>query len=125
MQSNVFARLLLRIPLDPLEKGRQGEDKFNYPLGTYCFLCMPKGIKNVGSTFSRLTKTNLENKMGCNLFTYVNDIVVASKTKEDHLSDLAETFANIGEARIRLNLEKCIFNIRQGTILGTLYHREA
>jgi hypothetical protein len=42
--------------------------------------------------------------MGCNLFTYVNDIVVASKTKEDHLSDLAETFANIGEARIRLNL---------------------
>jgi hypothetical protein len=86
---------------------------------------MPKGIKNVGSTFSRLTKTNLENQMGCNLFTYVNDIVVASKTKEDHLSDLAETFANIGEARIRLNLEKCIFNIRQGTILGTLYHREA
>jgi hypothetical protein len=38
--------------------------------------------------------------MGHNVFTYVEDIVVASKSKEDHLSDLAETFANMREARL-------------------------
>jgi hypothetical protein len=58
--------------------------------------------------------------MGCNIFTYVDDIVIASKNKDDHLSDLAETFANMREARLRLNPEKCIFGLRQGKILGYL-----
>jgi hypothetical protein len=58
--------------------------------------------------------------MGRNAFTYVQDIVVASKNKEDHLSDLIETFANMREPRVRLNLEKCIFGVRQGKILGYL-----
>jgi hypothetical protein len=56
---------------------------------------MPEGLKNVGSTFSRLTKIVLEGQVGRNIFTYVDDIVVASKSKEDHLVDLAETFANM------------------------------
>jgi hypothetical protein len=49
--------------------------------------------------------------MGCNIFTYVDDIVVVSKNKEDHLSDLAETFANMRKVRLRLNPEKCIFGV--------------
>jgi hypothetical protein len=50
---------------------------FITPFGTYCFVRMPEGIKNVGSTFSRLTMKVLEDQMGCNVFTYVDDIVVA------------------------------------------------
>jgi hypothetical protein len=59
------------------------EDKastsFITPFGTYCFVRMPEGLKNAGSTFSRLTKTVLESQVGWNIFTYVDDIVVASK----------------------------------------------
>jgi hypothetical protein len=66
--------------------------------GTYCFIRMPEGLKNAGSTFSRLTKTVLESQVGRNIFTYMYDIVVASKNKEDHLADLAEMFANIWDA---------------------------
>jgi hypothetical protein len=36
--------------------------------------------------------------MGRNVFTYVDDIVVARKNKDDHLSNLTETFANMREA---------------------------
>jgi hypothetical protein len=93
---------------------------FITPFGTYCFVRMPKWLKNTGSTFSCLTKKVLESQMGHNVFTYVEDIVVASKSKEDHLSDLAETFANMREARLWLNPEKCIFGVRQGKILGYL-----
>jgi hypothetical protein len=100
------------------------EDKastsFITPFGTYCFIRMPEGLKNAGSTFSRLTKTVLESQVGRNIFTYVDDIVVASKSKEDHLADLAETFANMRDARLRLNPEKCVFGVRQGKILGYL-----
>jgi hypothetical protein len=100
------------------------EDKastsFITPFGTYCFIGMPEGVKNVGSTFSRLTKRVLKSQVGCNIFTYVDDIVVTSKNKEDHLADLAETFANMQDARLRLNPEKCVFGVRQGKILGYL-----
>jgi queuine/archaeosine tRNA-ribosyltransferase len=100
------------------------EDKastsFITPFDTYCFVRMPEGLKNAGSTFSRLTKTVLENQVGRNIFTYVDDIVVASKSKEYHLADLAETFANMRDARLRLNPEKCVFGVRQGKILGYL-----
>jgi hypothetical protein len=100
------------------------EDKastsFITPFGTYCFIRMPEGLKNAGSTFSRLTKTVLESQVGRNIFTYVDDIVVASRSKEDHLADLAETFANMRDARLRLNPEKCVFGVRQGKILGYL-----
>jgi ribonuclease HI len=100
------------------------EDKastsFITPFGTYCFIRMPEGLKNTGSTFSRLTKTVLESQVGRNIFTYVDDIVVARKNKADHLDDLAETFANMRDARLRLNPEKCVFGVRQGKILGYL-----
>jgi hypothetical protein len=62
-------------------------------------------LKNADSILSRLTKTILESQMGHNIFTYDDDIVVAIKNKEDHLSDHAETFANMREARLLLNLE--------------------
>ena len=100
------------------------EDKastsFITSFGTYCFVHMPEGLKNARSTFSRLTKRVLESQVGCNIFTYVDDIVIASKNKEDHLSDLAETFANMRDARLRLNPEICVFGVRQGKILGYL-----
>jgi hypothetical protein len=54
----------------------------------------------------------LEDQMGRNVFTYVDDKVVASKNKDDHLSDLTETFANMREARLWLNPKKCIFGVR-------------
>jgi hypothetical protein len=100
------------------------EDKastsFITPFGMYCFVRMLEGLKNAGSTFSRLTKTVLESQVDWNIFTYVDDIVVASKNKEDHLDDLAETFANMRDTRLRLNLEKCVSGIRQEKILGYL-----
>jgi hypothetical protein len=100
------------------------EDKastsFITPFGTYCFIRMPEGLKNAGSTFSCLTKTVLESQVGRNIFTYVDDIVVASKNKEDHLADLGETFTNMRDARLRLNPEKCVFGVRQGKILDYL-----
>jgi hypothetical protein len=100
------------------------EDKvstsFITPFGMYCFIRMLEGLKNAGSTFSRLTKIVLESQIGRNIFMYVDDIVVASKSKEDHMADLVETFANMRDARLHLNPEKCVFGVRQGKILGYL-----
>lgn len=57
---------------------------------------------------------------GKNLVAYVDDIVVKSDKKETHIEDLNETFANLRKSGLRLNLEKCIFGIRKGKLLGCL-----
>jgi hypothetical protein len=50
----------------------------------------------------------------------VDDIVVKSVQRRDHISDLAETFANLRAANLKLNPEKCVFSIHKGKVLGCL-----
>jgi hypothetical protein len=93
-----------------MKKEDKVKTSFITPFGTYCFMHMPEGLKNAGSTFSHLTKPLLEEQLGRNVFTYLDDIVVISENKEDHIADLVETFARMCEARRHLNPEKCIFS---------------
>jgi hypothetical protein len=75
---------------------------------------MPEGLKNAGLTFCRMTKAILKDQVSKNIFTYINDIVVASKNKSTQIEDLAETFVNMHEAQLKLNLEKCVFGVHRG-----------
>jgi hypothetical protein len=50
----------------------------------------------------------------------VDDIVVKSVQRRDHISDLAETFANLRAANLKLNPEKCVFGIHKGKVLRCL-----
>jgi predicted Rdx family selenoprotein len=58
---------------------------------------MPKGLRNAGPTFCRMTKVALKDEVGRNVLSYVDDIVVASRKKDTYISDLAETFTNMRE----------------------------
>jgi hypothetical protein len=69
----------------------EGKTSFITPFGTYCYLRMPEGLKNVGPTFCRMMKAILKDQMQKTIFTYVDDIVVASRRKTTHIDDLAET----------------------------------
>jgi hypothetical protein len=53
-----------------------------------------------------------------NILAYVDDIVFKSVQRRDHITDLAETFANPRAANLRLNPEKCVFGIHKGKVLG-------
>jgi hypothetical protein len=67
-----------------------------------------------------MTKAILKDQMYINVFTYVHDIVVASKRKAMQIDDLAETFTNMCRAHLKLNPEKCVFSIQKGKVLGCL-----
>jgi hypothetical protein len=56
--------------------------------------------------------------VGRNVLSYVDNVVVVSKKRETYISDLAKTFTNMREAILKLNLEKCIFVITKGKVLG-------
>jgi hypothetical protein len=81
---------------------------------------MPEGLHNAGPTFCRMTKVDLKDQVGRNVLSYVDDIVVACRKKETYISDMAEPFTNMREARLKLNPEKCIFGITRGKILDCL-----
>ena len=50
----------------------------------------------------------------------MDDIVVVSTHRENHVADLAETFANLRKANLSLNPEKCVFRVHKGKVLGCL-----
>jgi hypothetical protein len=81
---------------------------------------MPKGLKNVSPTFCRMTKAILKEQKYINVFAYVDDIFVASKKKAMQIHDLAETFTNMCGDQLKINLEKCVFRVQRGKVLGCL-----
>jgi hypothetical protein len=87
-----------------LRKEDEEKKSFITPFGTYCYLRMPKGLKNASPTFCRMTKAILRDQMQRNVFEYVDDIVVASRKKATYIEDLAETFTNM--RRVQLNLTR-------------------
>jgi hypothetical protein len=94
-----------------LRKEDEAKTSFIRPFRTYRYLRMPEGLKNVGPTFCRMTKATLKEQMEKNVCAYVDDIVVASRKKETQIQDLAETFANMCRAQLKLNHEKCVFGV--------------
>ena len=57
-------------------------------------------------------------KIGRNVQVYVDDMLVKSIWKEDHLDDLWETFDTLRTYNIKLNPSKCTFGVTTGKFLG-------
>jgi hypothetical protein len=94
-----------------LHKKDEEKTKFITPFGMYCYMRMSEGLCNAGRTFCRIMKVALKDQVGRNILFYIDDIVVTSKKKESCISDLTETFTNMREANLKLNLKKCVFGV--------------
>lgn len=101
---------------------KEDEEKTSFitPFGTYCFVRMPKGLKNAGQSFNRMTSVVLGPQLRRNILAYVDDIVVTNSKRQNHVADLAETFANFRAANLSLNPEKCVFGVHKGKVLRCL-----
>jgi hypothetical protein len=95
---------------------KEDEEKTSFitPFGTFCFVRMPEGLKNTGCTFSRMIAIVLHPQLRRNILAYMDDIVVKSVQRIDHISDLAETFANLRAANLRLNLRSVFLAFTKG-----------
>src|SRR6266542_3381244 len=91
---------------------------FITPFGAYCYITMPFGLKNASATYQRAMQRCLHNQLRCNVETYIDDVIIKSRVKEDLISNLSETFMNLRHFRWKLNLEKCVFEVPSGKLLG-------
>ena len=69
------------------------------PFGAYCYTTMSFGLKNARATYQRAIQMCLDQQIGCNIEAYIDDVVVKSKTTNNLLADLEETFANLKRYR--------------------------
>jgi len=58
--------------------------------------------------------------IGQNVQAYVDDMVVTSQVKDQHMANLEELFTTIARYRLKLNTEKCVFRVEAGKFLGFL-----
>jgi hypothetical protein len=103
-----------------MKKEDEPKTSFITPSGTYWYIWMPEGLKNVGGSFNKMTTKVLHSQIGRNVLTYVDDIIVKSTKQENHVADLQETFANFRKVGLKLNPEKCVFGVKKGKFLGCL-----
>jgi hypothetical protein len=91
---------------------------FVTPFGTYCYVTMPFGLKNVGATYQHCMLTIFGDLIGQTVEAYVDDIVVKSKQANSLLADHDQAFKCLWAKNIKLNPEKCVFGILRGMLLG-------
>ncbi|RVX22960.1 Transposon Ty3-G Gag-Pol polyprotein [Vitis vinifera] len=86
--------------------------------GTYCYRVMPFGLKNAGATYQRAATTLFHDMMHRDVEVYVDDMIVKSRDRSDHLAALERFFERIKQFRLRLNPKKCTFGVTSGKLLG-------
>jgi hypothetical protein len=100
----------------PLKEENQIKTSFMTLFGAFCLTTMPIRLESMGATYQQRIQLCLHSQLGRNADVYVDDVVV--KTREDLglLSDLAETFDNLRKFKMKLNPEKCTFNVPLGEL---------
>ena len=53
-----------------------------------------------------------------NIEVYIDDMVVKSKVKSEHLDDLGNIFGMLRNYKLCLNVAKCLFSVGSGKFLG-------
>ncbi|CAN6723875.1 unnamed protein product [Malus baccata var. baccata] len=92
-------------------------------VGAYEYLVMPFGLKNASATYQRAMNIIFHDLIGHNMEMYIDDIVVKSKTEEQHLIDLRQALTRMRIHKLKMNPKKCAFGVRAGNFLGFLVHQ--
>ena len=82
---------------------------FNTKYGSFQFLVLPFGLCNAPSTFQRMMNEILSDYLMKFVKVYLDDIVIHSKTAEEHLSHIRQVFERLRQHKLFCKKEKCFF----------------
>lgn len=102
----------------PLRKEDQEKTAFACHDGLFEWVVMPFGLTNAPATFQRALDIILSGLKWQMCLVYLDDVIVFSKTAEDHVRHLDLVLTRLRKAGVTLNLEKCAFFKREVEYLG-------
>ena len=85
-------------------------------MGIFEFLQMPYGLCNAPATFQRLMQNCLQELTYA--LIYLDDVIVFSRTEEEHLTQLWAVFERFREHGLKLKPSKCHFLQKEIAFLG-------
>ena len=93
-------------------------------MGLYHFTRMPYGLTGAPATFQRLLDRLIGPEMEPFAFAYLDDIVIATPTFEEHITWLNRVMDRITSAGLTINPDKCEFCRAQVRYLGFVVQRD-
>ncbi|KMQ90096.1 pol polyprotein [Lasius niger] len=109
------AKAFWQIPLREQDRRYTG---FKFDNQTYVFKRLPFGLKTAGSSFTRAIVKTLGDDCDGFAIIYLDDILIASDTMEEHLRHLSIILKRLDRAGFRLNRAKCEFLKSEISFLG-------
>lgn len=97
---------------------------FQTRYGAYEFLVMPFGLANAPATFQRLMNSTFGPEMDEYVLVYLDDILVFSKTLEDHIRHLDTVLERLQEEKLYAKRKKCRFFQTEVQFLGHVVSAE-
>ena len=98
----------VRMAEDSIEK-----TSIRTPLGAYEFLVMPFGLCNAPATFQRFMESVLREHLLKYCMVYIDDIIIYSKTAEEHLQHIEAVLHTLKEHSVCIKWQKChFFNVK-------------
>ena len=86
--------------------------------GLFEFKVLPFGLCNAPATFERLMEFVLAGLIGTSCLVYLDDIVIFSRTFEEHLARLREVLCRLRDAGLKVKPSKCFLFREEIAYLG-------
>ena len=107
-----------------LDESAREKSAFTTHRGLYEFTRMPFGLCNAPATFQRVMQQVLAGVEWDSVFSFIDDLLVASKTFSEHLNHLREVLQRLRAANLRLKTRKCSLLREETTYLGHIISTE-
>jgi len=91
---------------------------FNTRYGQYEYLFMPFGLRNAPSTFQRVINIVLKDLVDRLCVIYLDDILIYSRSVEEHLEHLDQVLSRLEEYSLIVNSKKSRFFLREVEYCG-------
>jgi ribosome-interacting GTPase 1 len=79
---------------------------------------MPFGLTNAPASFQRFINEVLQEYLHSFVITYLDDILIFSKEKEEHVQHVSKVLEKLQGANIKLKLKKCELYVQETEFLG-------